>query len=229
MTTTMTMTTMARKAVWLGSILLGGCLSAGGDGFGSGAVDDDPDPILGDADSDADGDTTDDDPIDPPACPAYPEATGMRVGDIAQNISLPGNGPGDTWTMEDFWCQAHAAEDAATVLVMDIHSMTCGICLGQAAPELEVWQQQFAARGLRPVGVSINESLDSARGYWEGELAHTHPFMADQMFSTSQFFDGPSVGTPAYIVVELATMEIKTIQQGLSGNEEALFENLLRP
>lgn len=101
---------------------------------------------------------------------------------------------------------------------------------------METWQTQFADRGLVPFGAVINDagggpgSLESARSYYEDTLHATHPWAADIGFAaTSRFFPGPSVGTPGYIAVDLATMEIVTTQEGYSGVEESLFEGLLRP
>lgn len=100
-----------------------GCLTTGGAGYGDDG--DGNNPADGDADADADGDG---------ACPEYPAgpygirapAPGEEVGDtIAPTFALPGNGPADdTWTMNDFWCMAHRAENPATVVMMNVHSST---------------------------------------------------------------------------------------------------------
>jgi hypothetical protein len=100
--------------------------------------------------------------------------------------------------------------------------------MGQAGPELQSWQDTYGARGLVPYGVSINETVDGARNYWQFERGVTHPWAADPMFSTGSFFDGGSVGTPAYVVIDLTTMEIVVTQQGYSGVEENLFGPYLR-
>ena len=106
-----------------------GCLTTGG-GFGDGNGDDD---ISGDGDADTDADTDADADADSDSdtgpgdeCPAYPDdANGWRQGEILSNFSMPGNDPDDeTWTAEDFWCQAHRAENPATVLVINVHSLT---------------------------------------------------------------------------------------------------------
>ena len=100
--------------------------------------------------------------------------------------------------------------------------------MGQAAPELETWQRTYGGRGLVPYGVTINESLAQARAYWEGTMGATHPWAADQTFATGSFFDGASIGTPAYVVIDLTTMEIVATQQGYSSVEENLFSPYLR-
>ena len=100
--------------------------------------------------------------------------------------------------------------------------------MGQAGPELETWQRTYGDRGLVPFGVSINEGLASARAYWEGSLGVSHPWAGDPSFSTGNFFDGASIGTPAYVVIDLTTMEIVVTQQGYSSVEENLFTPYLR-
>lgn len=100
--------------------------------------------------------------------------------------------------------------------------------MGQAGPELQSWEDAYGDRGLVPFGVTIFDSLDGARNYWQGTLGATYPWAADPSFSTGNFFDGSSVGTPAYIVIDLITMEIVHTQQGYSGVEENLFSPYLR-
>lgn len=100
--------------------------------------------------------------------------------------------------------------------------------MGQAGPEIETWHDAYADRGLVAWGVSIQVPLSTARDYWETQLGHSHPWSADQGFWTGQFFDGPTIGTPAYVVIDLATMQIVTTQEGYSGQEEMLFQPYLR-
>ena len=102
--------------------------------------------------------------------------------------------------------------------------------MAQAGPELPTWWDQYSDQGLFPYGVSIMESYDGAQAYWEGTLGVPSgdpgtvlPWAGDQTFSTGQFFPGPTVGTPAYIFVDLTTMEIINIQEGYSGSEENTF------
>jgi len=96
--------------------------------------------------------------------------------------------------------------------------------MAQAGPELPVWWETYREDGIVPFGVSIQDTIDGAREYWEGTLGVTDmPWAADQMFSTGQFFPGPMVGTPAYIFINLDTMIIENIQEGFSGSEESFF------
>jgi len=116
---------MVRDTVWLLAAAMasgGGCLTAGNDGFSSGGDAD----VDTDADSDADTDSgTGSDTGSEVVCPPYPEgAMGFEVGQIVQNFTLPGDGPEDLWSMEDFWCMAHQEENPATVLLINIHSLT---------------------------------------------------------------------------------------------------------
>jgi hypothetical protein len=160
-------------------------------------------------------------------CPAYPsDGLGWREGDVATDWSLPGNGPGDEWALHDFWCMATG--EGATVAVLVVHSMTDGISMGQVGPELEEWQDTYASRGLVVVGVTILVSFETARAYWEETLGHTHPWMADEAFTVGRFFPGPMLGTPAYVVLDLSTMEIAHVQEGFNNEEEQLFEPYLR-
>ena len=54
------------------------------------------------------------------------------------------------------------------------------------------------------------------------------PWAADIGFrSTSQFFAGPSIGTPAYIVIDPTTMEVVNEQQGFGGTRN-LYSAYLR-
>jgi len=57
----------------------------------------------------------------------------------------------------------------------------------------------------------------------------THPWAADIGFATmSQFFAGqPSVGTPGYIVIDLATMQVVDKQEGMS-DTPGLYSSYLR-
>ena len=98
--------------------------------------------------------------------------------------------------------------------------------MAQAGPEIPVWQDTYGEDGLIAMGISIQESLAVAAEYWD-QYPHEY-YMADQSFSTGQFFPGPMVGTPAYIVVDLSTMQIINIQEGYSGAEEGLFTPYLR-
>jgi hypothetical protein len=100
--------------------------------------------------------------------------------------------------------------------------------MAQAGPELPTWWANYRDRGLVPWGISIQDTIDGARDYWEGTLGVTDmPWAADQMFSTGQFFPGPMVGTPAYIFIDLSNMQIVNIQEGFSGSEEMIFEPYL--
>jgi hypothetical protein len=94
--------------------------------------------------------------------------------------------------------------------------------MGQAGPELQTWEDTYGSQGLVPFGVSINDTYDGARNYWEG-MGHTHPWAADPTFWTGNFFDGSTIGTPAYVVIDLSNMEIVATQQGYSSVEENLF------
>ena len=125
---------MTRNTVWMLAAAMAtsaGCLTTGG-GFGD-------DDLQGDADADVDADTDADVDADSdsdtgsdttPVCPEAPDwgsgdGGGWRQGDIVTNLSLPGSGPDDTWSMEDFWCMANdGREDPPTVLIMNIHSST---------------------------------------------------------------------------------------------------------
>lgn len=100
--------------------------------------------------------------------------------------------------------------------------------MAQAGPELQVWQETYADRGLIPWGISIQESYEQAQAYWEDENQHTHPWSADPGFATGGFSDDAIIGTPAYLMVDLETMKIRLWQEGYSGAEEALFEPFLR-
>lgn len=107
--------------------------------------------------------------------------------------------------------------------------------MAQAGPELPQWWDQYSEQGLFPYGVSIQDSLEGARSYWEGTLGVAAgepgtvlPWAADQTFSTGQFFEGPTVGTPAYIYIDLSNMEIIRIDMGYSGAEETIFQPYLR-
>jgi hypothetical protein len=101
--------------------------------------------------------------------------------------------------------------------------------MAQAGPELEPWHQEYAERGLVAFGVSIYESPEQARAYWEDEVQHTHPWAADAAFQTSMFATGQTIGTPAYLFVDLETMRIVNWQEGYSGAEETIFTPYLRP
>ncbi len=97
----------------------------------------------------------------------------------------------------------------------------------QSGPEQEIWEQTYAERGLVPWAISIGDTYEGAQTYWEVWQGHTHAWAADQLFSTGQFFPGPMVGTPAFILIDLCTMEILHIQEGYSNQEESLFEPFL--
>ena len=105
----------------------GGCLTTGAGGFGGGGDD----IVGGDSDADTDVDTdvdsdadTDTDSDSGGACPAYPDSTGYQIGDVVPDFAMPGNGPDDEWSMNDFWCMAHQAESPITVLLINVHSLT---------------------------------------------------------------------------------------------------------
>ncbi len=163
----------------------------------------------------------------------YPEGPyGWRVGDIVADFSFPGGAADEGIESEiglgDFWRMAHRLERPRTILIINLHGMTCGMSMAQAGPELEVWQEQYSDRGLVPWGVSIDDDYEGARDYWEVSRGVRHPWAAAYYWSTvSQFFTGPMYGTPSYIVIDLCTMEILHIQEGFSGSEEELFEPYL--
>jgi len=95
---------------------------------------------------------------------------------------------------------------------------------------MQGWHETYGPRGLVAWGVSINEDLEAARQYWQGQLGYTGAWAADPTFFTGQFFPGPLIGTPAWVVIDLGTMEIVRTQEGWSGEaaQIALFEPYLR-
>ncbi len=95
--------------------------------------------------------------------------------------------------------------------------------MAQAGPELQIWEDLYAHRGLVPWGVAIQQTYESARDYWIVQSQHTHPWAADLNFTVGQFFPGPWVLTPAYILIDLCTMTILDTQEGYTGSEEELF------
>lgn len=167
-----------------------------------------------------------------PTCPSYPGGPyGWREGETASDLSLPGNDPGDgTWSMGDFWCAANVDRLRPTVLVLILpHSETSGP--GSRfwwSHTLEEWEDAYADRGLAGLLVSIYDSKDGARSYWDGEPGYSLRWAADPTFATARFFDGPTVGLPAFVVIDLATMEIAEIRQGSTGSDEDLFLRFLR-
>lgn len=208
--------------------LLSGC---GGGGAGDGDADTDTD-VDADSDTDADSDVdTDSDsnsdvPID---CPPYPsEGLGWQEGDIATDFALPGNGEDGEWSLADFWCMAHEGTPRATVAVLYVDHWSDGF-RAQGAPQVQTWQDEYAPRGLVPVGVSLGEPEEAARSFWES-LGHTHPWVADEAYLTMQFFPvgEKTPGYPFHVVIDLQTMEIAHVKLGLL-DVEPLFEPYLRP
>ncbi len=199
-----------------------------------GGADGDPDADSdadSDVDSDVDSDADSDTGSDTGGCPPYPDGEyGFQVGDVVQSFTLPGENAGEREAevgLDDFWCLGHAAEAPATVLVVPICAWFGGICVSVVDPEAQSWHEEYGPRGLAVWELWLGTDFAETQAN-EVEDAHTHPWGVDEGFYLGSFFSGPSMGKPAYLLVDLADMTLVTTQEGFSGVEESLFEPYLR-
>ncbi len=164
-------------------------------------------------------------------CGAYPDPPhGFEIGDTVADLSLAGSDADGFWSMSDFQGLACRSEDPATVLLIVLRSASDGTH-GWPALHTQMqqwWQGSYRGRGLALLAVAISDTKAGARALFEAEEA-AYPWAADRMFSLGQFFPGPMIGTPAFIVIDLPEMAFVAVQEGFGGSEYTLFEPYLRP
>lgn len=156
---------------------------------------------------------------------AYPAGnTGTSVGSILANHSFKASDG------SDYSFEADVFRPGAKVMVLATAAEWCTACR-EEAPKLQALYDDYRDRGLEVV-VTLFETADFAAAgpaqaaAWTQLYSVNYPVVSDEPFVMQAYYD-PQL-TPMIMVVDVDTMEIKSITTGfVESDVRALLEVLL--